>query len=366
MLSLAVAVTVLLAWRQHWQTLNHWLAAIAFGLLSAPILKHLVQIPRPDSGVPGLGPYGFPSAHAMRATVVYGFLAVLIARGISARWRWLPYAVAGLAVACVGISRLYLGVHWFSDVLGSLALGLVWVAALGIAYHRHTRLETHWWGVAGVSAVALTLGGGVLGWLEHDQQMARYTPHRAQQALAEDRWWESAWSRQPLLRKDTLPEGRHPLNLQYAGSRDDLTRKLAARGWQPAKQLDWHNALRLLSPSLPLRELPVPPQVHDGRHEALALEKPLAEGRRLVLRLWPSDVRLQPGDIPLWLGSVSAQRQRRLLKLLNFPQTQDDYAGPLQQLVEDAAGLPQRLPRGQQGPLLLRLPTASDRAPSGH
>jgi hypothetical protein len=74
-----------------------------------------------------------------------------------------------------------------------------------------------------------------------------------------------------------------------------------------------------------------------------------------VLRLWPSDLRLLPGKTPLWLGSVSSQQQRRLLKLLNYPQTQDDYAQALSDLLRDVSGLPQRLPQGAAGPLLLRL-----------
>jgi undecaprenyl-diphosphatase len=355
MLSLAAAVIVLLASRRHWQTLNHWLAAIAFGLLAAPLLKHLVQIPRPDSGIPGLGPFGFPSAHVMRATVLYGFLSVLIARALSDRWRWLPYTLTGLAVASIAISRLYLGVHWLSDVLASLTLGLIWVAALGIAYHRHTRLESHWPGLTGVAFASLALSIGTLSWLQHDREVARYTPQRPQHELAADYWWQSGWAEQPLLRRDTRAAGRHPLNVQYAGSLEDLSRQLANRGWRPAEQLDWHNALRLLSPSLALQELPVAPQVHDGRHESLALEKSLPDGGRLVLRLWPSDLRLLPGKTPLWLGSVSSQQQRRLLKLLNYPQTQDDYAQALSDLLRDVSGLPQRLPQGAAGPLLLRL-----------
>lgn len=354
-LSPAAAVVLLLAWQRRWLTLNHWLAAIAFGLLAAPLLKYLVQIPRPNSGVPGLDAYAFPSSHVMRVTVIYGFLSVLIARAVSARWRWLPYTVTGLAIACVAISRLYLGVHWLSDVLGSLTLGLVWVAGLGIAYRRHTEVETHWWGIAAAALGALTLSFGTLTWTQHGQEVSRYTPLRPQQELAMDRWWESAWAKQPLLRRDTRAEQQQPLNLQYAGSLNSLSAKLKPLGWRPAEQLNWHNALQLLSPSLPLIALPVPPQVHDGHHESLALEKPLPDGRRLVLRLWRSDRVLIPGDIRLWLGNVSTQQQRRLLLLLNFPQTQENYTQPLQQLLGDVSGLPHRLPRGAEGPLLLRL-----------
>ena len=344
MLGLGAAVLVLLAWRRDWSSAGHWLAALAFALLAAPLVKYLVQIPRPDSGVPGLGPYAFPSAHVLRATVVYGFLAVLIARAVSPRWRWLPYALAGLATACVAVARLYLGVHWLSDVLGALTLGLIWISALGIAYRRHSRLATGWPALSAVSIAALCLGLGLQSGLYHQQQVAAYTPQRdlTQMTLAD--WWLDGWQEMPHLRTDLRGRGEHPFNFQYAGALATLQQALEPAGWRPAEPLGWHNLLHLLSPSLTLQELPVLPQVHDGRHESLALEKELEGGGRLVLRLWPANVQLLPRGEPLWLGSVSAQSRRRMLGLFNFPQTLGTFDAPRSQLIDDSRSLRQRLP----------------------
>lgn len=353
-LSLAAAVLAYLAWRRDWQSAGHWLAAVAFGLLAAPLVKYLVQIPRPDTGIAGLGPYAFPSGHVMRATVIYGFLAVLIAGALTQRWRWLPYALAGLATAGVALARLYLGVHWLSDVLGSLTLGMIWIAALGIGYRRHSRLSIRWPALSALAAAVLGLSLGLQGWFYHQQQVVAYTPQRAQQELALEAWWEDAWRHLPAMRSDTRGEGAHALNLQYAGSLTALQQALAPSGWRSAQALDWHNVLRLLSPSLALQALPVPPQVHDGRHESLALEKPLADGGRLVLRLWPADIRLLPDGQPLWLGNVSTQAQRRLMRLFNFPQTAPDFAPALAQLVADNRRLPQAFPALEAGPGLDR------------
>jgi len=94
---------------------------------------------------------------------------------------------------------------------------------------------------------------------------------------------------------------------------------LSKDGWRPAQQLDWGNALKLLSASLPLSQLPVLPQVHDGRHEGLMLVKDLSEDSRLVLRLWRTAVRLQPGGRPLWVGSLGVLERRVLMGFLNYP-----------------------------------------------
>ena len=77
------------------------------------------------------------------------------------------------------------------------------------------------------------------------------------------------------------------------------------------------------------------PQVHDGRHESLTLEKPLDGDRRLVLRLWPAQVQLNPGALPLWLGLAGEQQQVRVAGLLTYAATSGDFAGALAQLTVD-------------------------------
>jgi undecaprenyl-diphosphatase len=191
--------------------------------------------------------------------------------------------------------------------------------------------------------------------LYHQQQVAKYTPHRELSEMPLAGWWRGGWQQLPRLRADTRGRGEHPLNLQYAGDLERLQQALEPAGWRQAQTLGWHNLLRLLTPSLALQELPVLPQVHDGRHESLALEKPLRDGGRLVLRLWPADTRLEPGRAPLWLGNVSAQIQRRMLGLFNFPQTMDDFDAARAQLIHDSRALRQRLPAaaGRSGTVLI-------------
>ena len=120
-----------------------------------------------------------------------------------------------------------------------------------------------------------------------------------------------------------------------------------------------------MSPSLGLGELPLLPQVHDGRHESLALVKYSDQDHRLVLRLWPAGVRLEAEDTRLWLGNVSSQQQERILRLFNFPLIQADFASPYAQLLEDLGAIPHRTPPAEQDLVLVRLdPDAQAAAPS--
>ena len=342
--ALIVVVVIFLAWQRHWRSLMYWVAAAGFGLLASAALKYGLQIPRPPNQVYGLGSYSFPSGHTLRAVVMFGFLAVIIARSMRENWRWLPYSLAGLMIILVALARLYLGVHWLSDILGSITLGICWVAILGIAYYRHTSAETHWLGLSLISILIITSATGFQAWRVHSLDLEKYVrPPEVTETSAVE-WQDRGWSQLPRVRKDTRNQQNHPFNIQYAGKLEQLESNFKKKGWDRAQALGWENILKFLSPSQPLQDLPLLPQVHDGRHESLALLKVLPDGRCMVLRLWPAFIRVQPGARPLWIGNVTEQRKQEVAGMFAFPDTSEDFMQPFQILLEDSKGLPQKQP----------------------
>jgi len=354
MTTLFLAVLALLLWRGRKHAALHWLAAALFCLLAVSLLKHGIQITRPSVVAGAEASYAFPSGHTLWATVIYGFLSVVLARATAPPWRWIPYSIAALLIACVALSRLYLGMHWLSDVLGSFTLGIAWVSALGIAYHRHTEAETSVWGLAATASAALLLVLSLQGVLVHERRLDWYTPVIEISEMEASHWWNEGWTGLPQFRLDSRHLREQPMNLQYAGELHQLEALLADSGWQGAPILGWNNLLKLLSPSLPLQQLPVLPQVHDGQHESLVLEKLLPEGRRMVLRLWSAQVVLLPEMKPLWIGLITEQHKVELLNLLAFAATSKQPGDALRQLTADTKRAPgSRLP-GIDGPLLLQ------------
>ena len=347
-------VLLLLMARGHRHAAMYWLAAAAFCLLASPLLKLGLRIPRPDIVAQAADSFSFPSGHTLRATVMYGFLSVLLARASTPRWRWIPYGLAALLTVAVALSRLYLGVHWLSDIVGSITLGLAWVSALGIAYHRHTAAEHAPWRLAGGALAALVLAMAITGPLLHEHRLDRYDPRPVATEMRANHWWREGWAGLPNERLDARQTQNHPLNVQYAGPPGQLSADLEQTGWRPAPTLNWGNLLKLLSPSLPLQQLPVLPQVHDGQHESLTLEKPLDGDRRLVLRLWPTQIRLTPGALPLWIGLVAEQRQERVAGLLTYAATAGNFAEALQLLKADTGQFAQGRVAIDSGVLRLR------------
>jgi len=118
--------------RRDWKPLGKLGAALLGAVLLYDIVKPLVGRARPparfDLGYTFSG-YAFPSGHATESLAVWGMLALLTA-GMMRGHRYVPFVVATLVVALVGASRIYLGAHWLSDVLGGFALGGLWLALL--------------------------------------------------------------------------------------------------------------------------------------------------------------------------------------------------------------------------------------------
>ncbi len=118
------------------------LAATVGGALLSGLLKGAYARPRPDI-VPHLAPVtssSFPSGHAMLAAVVYLTLGAMLARLVEGRWAKRYFvAVAILLAMIVGASRVYLGVHYPSDVLAGWAAGLAWAALCWLAARQFQR-----------------------------------------------------------------------------------------------------------------------------------------------------------------------------------------------------------------------------------
>ncbi|MEH6469689.1 MAG: bifunctional DedA family/phosphatase PAP2 family protein [Halopseudomonas sp.] len=171
---LSLALCISFGFSRNPAAVVHWLAALLILLLLNQLFKFGLAIPRPQILVPGLQSFSFPSAHTSNSTLFFILLATFIAQQLPYSRRWLIYSIAALPALAIGLSRIYLGVHWFSDVLGGVLLGLAVCAATRLSYSRFDSRPIHWNG-AWLGLAVLLISALYLGF-KLDSALLRYLP----------------------------------------------------------------------------------------------------------------------------------------------------------------------------------------------
>lgn len=127
---IAVAIGIILLVRKRWFAAIPALVGVASGAFLVLPIKELIHRPRPETGLLTVSGYSFPSDHATVALLFFGFLlCLLIPRWKPGALRWLLIGLSIAGIVLISFTRLYLDVHWLSDVLGGWLLGLGWLSA---------------------------------------------------------------------------------------------------------------------------------------------------------------------------------------------------------------------------------------------
>lgn len=129
---IVVATAGFLAIRRHWLTLWLVLGGTISGSWAVGLIKSTVARPRPAliDHLVEVWSASFPSGHAANSAIIYLTVTLLLMQIVDSRTaRWYMISVAALLVTMIGVSRVYLGVHWPSDVLAGWSFGTLWALA---------------------------------------------------------------------------------------------------------------------------------------------------------------------------------------------------------------------------------------------
>ncbi|MDE2239745.1 MAG: LssY C-terminal domain-containing protein [Rhodospirillales bacterium] len=268
---------------------------------------------------------------------------VLICREVSGRIRLAVTLAAVLFVGAVAFSRLYLGVHWLSDVMAGLAFGIAWVALLGIVYLQHARRDVRAGGLAAAVLATLLAAGGLHIATAHSADMRRYALAIPTRSMPLTSWRDGGWAELPVQRVDLLGDYEEPFTLQWAGPLAALRAELLAQGWQPPAPWDLSSSTEWLLPNAKPGALPVLPHLDNGRAEALVMIKTggdVPPAQRLILRVWPSGTVLSndAGTQPLWIGTVATEKVEHLKPLASLVDERDDVNAALRILKSSLPG----------------------------
>lgn len=276
-----------------------WIALLGSGAFTLTI-KEAIARPRPSVAALAETSAAFPSAHAAIAVGLYGFLCYLILQSHRpVQLKIGAFMSTCIAVFLIDLSRLYLGVHYLSDVLAGNCVGLIGLlAAIGITGWCEKRLipprvHTPQSLVRPVMASILTMLMLVLGSFVITHPAWRQPVTTARTRVVAGREIAALFSK-GLLPPYTESIGgsrRQPINVLILATDPCLVQSLAQAGWRPTDPVTFISVLRLLKRDLlrePYDAAPAKPAFWNTMPNDSAFERSTGSdaGRRHHLRLW--------------------------------------------------------------------------------
>ena len=329
------------AWNRRRLAATLILALAASGIVST-VFKVLLGHARPIDAIIGAHAASFPSGHMLSSTVIYGLLAAqLLSSHVRPALRGFGVTFLLLLIVGIGLSRLYLGVHWPSDLLGSLGLALVVLACALFFLHYSgpvrwidtfkIPLGTTALRVAGCSVLVLALGATTL--LPSRTQMLPIGPPQATRPLGSEALRTSYPSDLPRWSEDLVGGRMEPVSLVLVGSEEALLGAFTQAGWTKA---DLPTPVRVVQEGLAaLRNLPdvsgpATPAFLADRPQTLTFEKPDSAApsirRRHHTRVWRTGHCLAPRCRPVWVATASYDVGVRFSQGLHLPTHRIDSA----------------------------------------
>lgn len=300
---LAIGFLVTLGWlcyQRCWRSAIFWVGAFILGAGGAYLLKAGIHFHRPNQAFEAIDGFSYPSGHVVLATLFYGGLAYLGASHRLLRFRWIAYFMASFLIAAVACSRAFLGVHWISDILGSVLLGWLCLLFMALFYQRHPSQNIHsekFLPCLVVLQILLTWGY----FHAHSAKLKHeYFPAPVTHSIEMNHWWQNGASI-PMVATNRFGLPKESLNIQWAGNENDITAFLQSQGWQSA--LEPHNwVLEIQHPEdkTPTINLHLKTRFFEDKKPKLVFYK-----SAMVIQLWETNITLAPSATKLFVGELT-------------------------------------------------------------
>ena len=332
-----VACISVALWIDH----RHFRALVLItGATSAALLqtffKYIFERARPDQALALITEPtpSFPSGHAVMAVVVYGFVLFALLPHFK-RWRTKIFAalLSATFIFLVGFSRLYLGVHWPSDVLGGYLLGGWWLVTMVTV----TYIGEHSFAPPGRRelprlAASVLVFSVLVAALSGTAVYGAYHPLKtvAQESIAivplatADHFSTELLQMIPKQTETLNGAPQAPINLVFVGSRQTVVGDFTRAGWQIADPIDLSSVFKIVHASLEnsaYATAPISPSFYQGRVQDLGIQQSTSADsvrQRHHLRLWLAPLSLKDGTT-VWLASASFDQGVGYSAALKFP-----------------------------------------------
>lgn len=301
-------IMTLFAWfalNKHWRIAFHTLIFGALLVVSIKFFKQAVHSPRPWGVLNNHDGFSFPSGHTTLAFAFYFGIALLLTELFKIK-RYRPiFLLTSLLVFAIAISRLYFGVHWLTDILGSCLLSAAILMLITMSYHRKTDRNIQPTGVIVTIVLTLLVTYSLKIYYSFDSTKKDYTKLEwPTYSLSLDTWWEQKGNHLPLYRINRFGLKTKIFNLQWLGDLSDITQILLNNGWQIPAPFDWVSMLYRLSSVESTAHLPLVLPLYLDKQPVLVLTKLRDNKELLILRFWNSNIIVQHSKYTLWVGMV--------------------------------------------------------------
>jgi undecaprenyl-diphosphatase len=296
-----------------------WLGTIGLGSGIGYLMKHFIPNPRPEGLIYRSTENSFPSGHALTAALFFGYLALLLCTQLPPRYRWFVWSITLPLIFIFSFARLYLGQHWFTDILGSWALAAFCLSLGWIVYRRFER-EPQFLG-RGIAATILLLC--VLAGLYNVKYYHLHRPNmnrewQVSQFQVKDWWAGESLGMNLSHRQGAFKREATLFDVQWLGTLPEIEAELLKNGWVHIPKLSVTTALSVLSKEPASDEFPIMPKYHRDRLPLLKMAKPLDRTHRLVLQLWQSDHESATAPTPLWVGTIRHEETQTVVPLVTL------------------------------------------------
>lgn len=301
---------ILFAWFaliKRWHTAWHTLALCIFSVLSIKILKWFVSEPRPWGIIANDLPNGFsfPSGHATLATVFYVGLAILLVGAKNTKFNKFIYAITGIIITAISLSRLYLGAHWLSDIIGGLLFGTLLLMFIGLSYNRKAEKNLRPIGTITITLLALMISYTLV--YRHSSASLKYNYTMLEwpgYTISVNNWWQNKGDHLPLYRINRFgsPE---LFSVEWQGNLSEIKKILLKNGWKEPPDQDWISVIFRITNIRSSEHLPLVSPIHLDKSPVLVLIKRLNNSKKqVVIRFWNSNTDFDNSPQALWVGSI--------------------------------------------------------------
>lgn len=309
-------------WRAAFHTLL--LGILAGG--SVFIGKRIIQSARPWGILLSPESYSMPSGHATLTITIFMGLAYLIAQSCRPNRRSPIYLVALLLTFFVGLSRLYLGAHWLTDILAGWLLGGALLILIVISYQRQPEKPISPWLIFCISSFTLLCSFSIFYYLKFDTLRSSYSqlPYPSQ-VISMENWWNNN-NNLRMNKTRVLGVPSQYINIEWLGDYDSIQKSLANEGWKKPPTRDLISTLHRITDISSTQYLPlVAPRYFDKKPSLILTRKSNNSKSLLVIRLWNANRLIKGSNKPLWVGIIGTiPRSYSWLFKKNFTDTNNE------------------------------------------